>query len=268
MNTPRKDWNRPPVVEVVLGVQFDTLPDLTNGHLGWFWGEMNDEFPKSDDVPPIPNVETLGEESAFGFPGFALRERSGDSRLRMTSSDGTKMIQIQNGWLVANWTKKPNSGYPGFTEVNKLFNQAMGLFSRFLDSRKLGIIRPNLWEVTYIDHIPRGTVWNDFRDLHKVFPGLFGTGHCPKGEREAVNASWGWRLTPHPGRLLVTVQSAKMSETGADILLVRSVARGPLGGENSPTLDACLNFGRSSVVDTFMEVTSIEAQRYWQGSEQ
>jgi uncharacterized protein (TIGR04255 family) len=267
MNTPRKDWKRPSVIEVVLGVQFDTLPDLTNGHLGWFWGEMNGEFPKSDDVPPIPTVEVFGEGSPFGFPGIALRERTGDSRLRMTSGDGTKMIQVQNGWLVANWTKKPTSGYPGFTEVNGLFNHAMDRFRAFLGSRSLGSIRPNLWEVTYINHIPKGTVWNDFSDLHKVFPGLFGKGYSPTGVCEAVSSSWNWRLAPHPGRLDVTVQSAKMSETGADILLVRSVARGPLGGENSPTLDAYLNFGRSSVVDTFMEVTSKEAQRYWEEGE-
>ena len=31
------DYERPPVVETVLGVQFDSLPKFTNAHLGTFW---------------------------------------------------------------------------------------------------------------------------------------------------------------------------------------------------------------------------------------
>jgi hypothetical protein len=34
------DYERPPVVETVLGVQFDPLPDLCNAHLGAFWGTL------------------------------------------------------------------------------------------------------------------------------------------------------------------------------------------------------------------------------------
>ena len=57
-------------------------------------------------------------------------------------------------------------------------------FSRFVSSRKLGTLRPNLWEVTYIDHIPHGTVWNSLADLPRVFPGLFGSGECANGQHE------------------------------------------------------------------------------------
>jgi len=267
MSTHTPDWKRPPVIEVVLGVQFDALPALTNGHLGWFWGDMHAEFPNSDDVPPIERVrEPFGDGAQFGFPALGFRRASGDARLRMTSSDGTKMIQVQNGWLVANWTKKGDTEYPGFTGVKALFDHAVMNFSSFLKERKLGVIKPNLWEVTYIDHLPVGTVWNTLADLPGVFPGLFGNGQCANGATEAVDSTWAFRLSPKPGRLRLSVQSARTTtEPERDILLVRSVARGPLGADNAGSLDDALNFGRSSVVDTFTGLASDEAKRYWQG---
>lgn len=267
MSTRPPDWKRPPVIEVVLGVQFDPLPALTNGHLGWFWGEIHDEFPNSDDVPPIPPaLEAFGDDLPFGFPALGFRPATGDSRLRMTSVDGARMIQVQNGWLVANWTKKSESEYPGFSDVKALFDQAMGRFSLFLKERNLGVVRPNLWEVTYIDHIPVGTVWKTMADLPRVFPGLFGSGQCVNGTAESVNSTWSFRLSPKPGRLRLTVQSARTTtDPERDVLLVRSVARGPLGADNAGSLDDVLNFGRSSVVDTFVGLASDEAKRYWQG---
>ncbi len=267
MKTARSNWKRPPVIEVVLGVQFDTLPSLTNGHLGWFWGEMHDMFPSSDDVPSIPPViESFSDETPFGFPALGLRRATGDSRLRMTSPDGTKMIQVQNGWLIANWVKKNDSEYPGFTGVKALFDDAMARFASFLEQRSLGVIRPNMWEVTYIDHLPLGTVWADLADLPNVFPGLFGNGQCVNGTSEAVDSTWVWRLTPKVGRLRLSVQSARTSsDPEQEILLIRSVARGPLGSDNASSLDDALNFGRSSVVDTFMGLASDKAKRYWEG---
>ncbi len=267
MPITRPDWKRPPVIEVVLGVQFDALPALTNGHLGWFWGDMHADFPNSDDVPPIPPVvEAFGDEVPFGFPALGFRPATGDSRLRMTTDDGTRMIQVQNGWLVVNWTKKGDAEYPGFTGVKTLYDEAMRRFAAFLEERKLGVIRPNLWEVTYIDHLPAGTVWNTLADLPRVFPGLFGNGQCANGTNEAVNSTWAWRLSPQPGRLWVSVQSARTSsEPERDVLLVRSIARGPLGTDKAGSLDEALNFGRSSVVDAFMGLASDEAKRYWQG---
>lgn len=267
MNTLVQDWKRPPIIEVVLGVQFDALPTLTNGHLGWFWGDMHAEFPNSDDVTPIPPVvEAFGDEVPYGFPAFGIGPARGDSRLRMTTADGTKMIQVQNGWLVANWTKKGDSQYPGFTGVKSLFDQAMKRFAAFLKDRNLGVIKPNLWEVTYVDHIPKGTVWNTLSDLPRVFPGLFGNSQCTQGTNESVASTWVWRLAPNPGRLRLSLQSARtIADPASDILQVTSIARGPLGVDNASFFDYALNFGRTSVVNTFVGLASAEARRYWQG---
>lgn len=266
MSTPATEWKRPPIIEVVLGVQFDAIPELSNGHLGWFWREMLSEFPNSDDVPPIERDIGPFGEVPLGFPALGIRPVTGQARLRMTSADGTKMVQVQNGWLVVNWMKKGDSDYPGFTGVKALFDRTRACFDSFLKSQSLGVIRPNLWEVTYIDHVPMGTVWGSLADLPRVFPGLFGNAQSTNGEAETVDATWTFRLAPRSGRLRLSVQSARtVSEPERDILLVRSVARGPLGADNTDNLDDALNFGRSSVVETFVRLASTEAKEYWIG---
>jgi uncharacterized protein (TIGR04255 family) len=268
MASKNPEWTRPPVVEVVVAVQFEQLPKLSNGHLGWFWGEMHEDFPFSDDVPPIPPVlESFSGDSPFGFASINLRRAGGDARLRMTSANNTKMIQVQNGWIVANWTKQPAQDYPGFTGVKQLFDSALSRFARFLKERDLGTLQPTLWEITYVDHIPRGTVWDQPEDLARVFPGLFGGAQVPGVRSEAVDATWTWVQSNPPGRLRLSVQSARTSaESQNETLIVRSVARGQVQPSEPRSLDQALNTGRSIVVDAFMSVTSDEAKRYWQGA--
>lgn len=265
----RPKWKRAPVVEVVVAVQFEPLQGLTNGHLGWFWGDMHQDFPRSDDVPAIPQVvEDFSGALPTFIPGFGLRRASGEARLRMTSTDGAKMVQIQNGWLVANWSKHAAVDYPGFTGVKETFDIAMHRFQSFLQARKLGVLRPTLWEVTYIDHVPKGTVWEQTSDIGKVFPGLFGGAQIPHSQSESVDATWTWRMQDqgNQGRLRLSVQSAATTgESQNEILLIRSVARGTASQQSFDSLNGALNFGRSIAVDTFMGVISEDAKRYWQG---
>lgn len=121
MTTTPTEWKRPPVIEVVLGVQFAPLEHFNNGHLGWFWREMKGEYPKATDSAPIQTVvENFGDEPEFGFPGIGFAPARGDSRLRMTSAgDGSRMIQVQNGWLVVNWMKREGNRIRAMPEYSR-----------------------------------------------------------------------------------------------------------------------------------------------------
>lgn len=44
------DYDNPPVNEVVIGIQFDQLA-ITGAHIGLFWEELRDEFPKPLEQP-------------------------------------------------------------------------------------------------------------------------------------------------------------------------------------------------------------------------
>src|SRR5207247_3706561 len=151
----QSDWKRPPIIEVVLGIQFAPLPKFNNGHLGWFWREVKADYPNATDAAPIDTVvEGFGDEPEFEFPGIKFGMVRGDSRLRMTSADGSRMVQVQNGWLVVNWVKAGDaSPYPGYPQVLAEFQRVLGAFGKFVAAESLGEVVPNLWEATYIDHI-------------------------------------------------------------------------------------------------------------------
>ena len=176
------------------------------------------------------------------------------------------MIQVQNGWLVVNWMKREGQPYPGYAGVIKEFERTFGLFTEFASSEQLEAVIPNVWEVTYIDHIPRGTVWNEYADVPKALPGLLGGSSCRHGRFETLSAKWTFRLEPNPGRLAVALQTARSTaDPSVDLLVMTSTARGPISAPNLDSLVESLNFGQTVVVDTFMDVTSEGARAYWKG---
>jgi len=265
MTTPQPNWTRPPVIEVVVGVQFAQIAGLNNGTLGLFWHAMREHYPLADDAPPVPLVlEAVGAEPEFGLPGISFGPARGDSRLRLISADQTRMIQVQNGWLLANWMKRAGSPYPGFSGVLTQFNSALQGFEQFLANEKLSPMTPEVWEVTYIDHMPRGTVWKDFGDIPAVLPGLLGAGVGLPSQLQTIQATWEFGLLANPGRLEIVVQTARtMGDPFTDILATRSTARGPI--TPASTLESALNHGRTAAVETFMSVTSDAARAYWKG---
>lgn len=268
MTTTPIEWKRPPVIEVVLGVQFAPLKHFNNGHLGWFWREMKGEYPNATDAAPIQTVvESFGDEPEFGFPGIGIAAARGDSRLRMTSAgDGSRMIQVQNGWLVVNWMKREGQPYPGYAGVLQEFERAFDAFRMFVATEGLGTVTPNLWEVTYIDHVKRGTVWHEYSDVPRALPGLLGNCASPRRQFESLSARWSFRLQPSPARLNVSLQTARSAaDPAVELLVMTSTARGPINAAGSKSLAESLNFGQAGVVDTFMAVTSEEARAYWKG---
>ena len=74
---PLPDYNDPPVVETVLGVQFDRLPGFKNAHLGAFWKTLNAaEWPVVQDAPPLaPQFERF-DKSVRWAKGVQLQLRN------------------------------------------------------------------------------------------------------------------------------------------------------------------------------------------------
>jgi hypothetical protein len=93
---PLPDYETPPVVETVLGVQFERLPGFKNGHLGAFWKSLpRGEWPTVSDAPPLePQFERF-EPSARWVRGLHIQlTQDPTSRLQIKNQAGDRMIQI------------------------------------------------------------------------------------------------------------------------------------------------------------------------------
>jgi len=61
-----------PVVETVIGVQFEPLGKMTNAHLGAFWKTLGPEWPNVTDAPRIEDQFERFDAPTF-FGGLQLK---------------------------------------------------------------------------------------------------------------------------------------------------------------------------------------------------
>ena len=262
-------YERPPVVETVVGVQFEPLSAFRNAHLGLFWKELDaNEWRDLGDVPTLdPEFERFGTKLTW-HPGvrFQLTQEIA-SRLQIKKKTGDRMIQVQNGRFHLNWIGAGGADYPRYTTVKAEFQQLLDTFTRFLESNNLGEFQPNQWEITYINQIKKGTVWNSpgdwsfFRLLQAD-----ATTRCQLS-MESFSGEWHFSIPDERGRLhlhwkhgLVPIKDKDPDEA----IWLTFTARGPIADSNkSEQIIRGLDLGHDSVVCTFRDLMSEDANRYW-----
>ncbi len=262
-------FERPPVVETVLGVQFEPLPGFRNAHLGAFWKRLGEEWPHVSDAAPIGlQFERFDDAEAWGEVGLHLKLTQDPSvRVQIRNAARDRMIQVQNGRLHYNWVGANGGGYPRYHAVRPEFDGVLDAFRRFLAEESLGEIRPNQWEITYVNHVPKGSVWNDPADWARLFRSpIFLPASAKVASLESFGGEWHYEIQPRRGRLHVQVQHARLATAGGpEVLRLTLTARGPVqeGEEAGRGLDEGLNLGRATIVKAFKELTSDEAHCFW-----
>jgi uncharacterized protein (TIGR04255 family) len=262
-------FQRPPVVETVLGVQFELLPKFQNAHLGAFWKRLGPEWPNTIDCPPLPpQLERFGEAEVWAFPALQLAIASAmPARMQVRNSDNSRMVQVQNGRLHYNWLGQPGGEYPRYKKIRPEFDRILAEFQRFLADEKLGEIRSNQWEVVYVNQIPRGTVWNEPDDWAKLFRSLtLPRADLSSARLETFGGEWHYEIPPRLGRLHVQVQHGRQAApTGQEVVTLTLTARGPTksGDKQDGNLADGLTRGHAVVVQAFQELTSDAAHEYW-----
>jgi uncharacterized protein (TIGR04255 family) len=260
-------FKKPPVAETVLGVQFAKLHGFSNAHLGAFWASLSADWTNVKDVPALEEQFELFGESAVWANQMRLKfTQSSASRLQISKNTGDRMIQIQNGRLDYNWLAKDGGDYPRYNSVRPDFDETLQGFHEFLAERGLGPIQPNQWEITYVNHILKGTVWNEPGDWKDVMVGLPG----PSLESEdlkmgGLGGQWHFEIIPRRGRLHVQLQHGRIgSENGDEAMVLKLTARGPVGDGDVANLDQGLNLGHDIIVTSFRDMTSSYAHEYWE----
>lgn len=178
------------------------------------------------------------------------------------------MVQVQRNRFHFNWLGHSGRDYPTYERVRPEFDKALGKFMAFLEAESLGEIRPNQWEVTYVNHIPQGALWHTPSDWPKVLtflssPDVEAAGILP----ESLIGQWHYEIAEQRGRLHVELKHAR--ETGGEgrmLLRFTLTARGPVAGENGKGLELGegLDLGRATIVKTFRALTSSEARDHWE----
>lgn len=261
-------FKRPPVLETVLGVQFDPLAKLSNAHLGVFWEELGQGWPNVNDAQRLDRqFETFGKGRPWAGSRLQLDLRQPpSSRVQIRNSEEDRMIQVQNDGFHYNWLGHEGKEYPHYHVVRLEFDHEFKRFLGFLEKHSIEEPKTNQWEVTYVNHMPKGTVWNVPGDWPELFPPLVSLSHEPSSLMlETFRGDWKFEITQQLGRLHVQIMHGLKNGMNTELLVMKLTARGPIDKSEGKglSLDDGLNLGRRTIVTAFKELTSEKAHDYW-----
>ncbi len=260
------DYESPPVIETVLGVQFEPLPGMHNGHLGAFWKALPAEWSTVTDAPALePQLETFTDAPNWGAMSIQFRlMQAPTNRLRIRNVSGDRMIQVQNGRLHLNWLGHDGKEYPRYLRMRDEFSHTLDQLQMFLEKEDIGKIRPNQWEITYINRIECGTVWvvpsewSFFRPIGESV-------RLSTAELESFGGEWHYKMENQRGRLHVQFQHVRPSDAAkVEAVIITLTARGSVD-ESRPEAawSDGLDLGHQTIVTSFKELMAEEANKHW-----
>lgn len=268
------DFNRPPVVETVLGVHFDPIAGWDSVHYGLYWRIIASEYPKHESQPILGSaIEKFGPEAdrllSQTQPQIEFIPPQ-NVRLFCITERGDRVLQVQPDHFVHNWRRVQPESYPQYDQLRPRFEREWARFLQFLVENGLGTPRVRQCEVTYVNHIERGDGWESTADLGNVAPYLrcsAPSAFLPAPEAIALNVSY--QMPREQGRLRVTLNPAVRHVDLKTVLQLTLTARGRPDGGDIAAILRWLDLGREWVVKGFRDFTSPAMHERWglRGSE-
>ncbi|HEY2784285.1 MAG TPA: TIGR04255 family protein [Fimbriiglobus sp.] len=261
---PTPKFAKPPLVETVLGVQFEALAGFRSHHYGWLWRE----FIGHDQWTPIADEKPLQEYiEPFGQPLLKTVKPPTDNalrvRLKLRNFDRSQTIQVQPDKFYFSWTR-PDGTVGDYETIKPEFGRLYGLFEQFAERAGLAPVSPNLWEVMYVNQIPKGVLWDEPKDWHQVLPSLFPVkAPTSTGLKFATfDGEWHFEIEPRRGRVHVRVAKMIMNRKVEPVLFIQSIARGQI--DETTSWSEGIDLGHDSCVNLFSDITSKAAHDLWE----
>jgi uncharacterized protein (TIGR04255 family) len=253
------------LIEVVCGVLFRQIDAFLLPHFGLLWAEMyQQEYPIFREVDPlIPVIERFGdpaeERPTFDFPTLP--------RVWFVDGRENSLIQVQRDRFLHNWKKvRPEDEYPRYGRVIESFFDRLRRFEKFLREHELPAVEPRQYELTYINHIPRGEGWESMAEVGRIFPDFSWRPDMRRAIPSPSGVNWmtALDLPENTGRLRVTIAHAISRADRRPLLTMELTARG-FGGDKSPEgMRRWFDRAHEFAVNTFVEMTSREVrERVW-----
>jgi uncharacterized protein (TIGR04255 family) len=251
------EYKTPPIVETVLGIEFDPPEGWTIAHFGLFWARVKTQFPDVSVQPPVvsPDLPQFPQMWADQVP----------VRCWFVNNATGRLLQLQADRLMHNWRKDPGSHlYPRYPQTREMFAEAWSEYLGFLEQNRLS--RPTIrrCEITYVNHIERGRGWTELRDLPTILKFWRGT-HELQFLPEPAAADMDVYF-PMPGlkdRLHVQLRRAVRQPDGVDLLQLMLIARGVPETDTTDALLRWFDTAHEWIVRGFTDLTTSRMHEIW-----
>lgn len=264
------DFDAPPVVETLLGVQFSSTKQFPTRLYTEYWKRIMSRFPSLELQGPLPAVtEEFGRPQALAF-GIQLVQGD-ESRYWYIDESETRLLQIQKDRFIHNWRRIKDEPYPHYDDdIRPRFEKEWVEFCSFLSDR--GYDRPavNQCEVTYVNHIEieSGEDSNHVGDLSKVISCWSDTysGHFLK-QPETTTFNIRYVMPENRGRLHIIGQPVIRKRDAKQVFQLNLTARGKPKSSELPDIVEWLNLGREWIVRGFTDFTTPQMHKVWKRKE-
>lgn len=251
-------FGRPPVAEVVCGVQFSGAEGWRTPHFGSFWEQIRTEYPEFEDQPPLDRLRLEGAASEFQVsPLPPLR------RVFFVQPPGNFLMQLQQNRILHNWRKVSDSDeYPRYKKAYAKFIWSWGKLTHFTASAGLSDPRPEAFELTYINHITKDgakfprDVW-DFLAFYEQTPKA-----VVAKDSSAMAMHFGWPLPNEMGILTFDLKHGLRPSDESEVLLIEFNARGKVK-QDATNMDEWFDTAHRAIVNTFDALTTESAHDLW-----
>lgn len=259
------DFTDPPLIEVVMGVQFPEPHAYSQIYAGEIWNLFRDQFPQVQELPAImPQFETFGRDKP-GTVNFELVDGPGANRFWFITEGGDQLVQFQSDRLLHNWRKREGLGnvYPRYESMVVRFRQELEALNSFFAEHFDTPLAINQAEITYINYIVADETsagpmrvgdWLNVIGFDHEEPTDFNTGY-----RREVRNEHGKPI----GRLIAEIKSGRRQREKDRLIALNLTVRGaPMGPSIAQSIDF-LTLGREMVVKEFAAITTPQAHEIW-----
>ena len=252
----------PPLNEVALGIGFKPLECWNSIAPGEFYNLVRSGFPKIEDKAPLSPLIVGDEPLSFEF-----EELPAVRRTWFVSEDDSLLIQVQADRLHVNWRRtKDDSEYPRHEKLLDIFKYALVNLVNFASERgeTLSVVGG---EISYVNHIVEGDLWNSWSDLSKLFetwnPVPF-RNETAKAISSLVVYDGAASSFLQPGNVLnVEIKAAMRQLDKKRIVVFQLLNRGKISSSNFEVISSWVQLASAEVVRVFTEITAKEAHLAW-----
>ena len=255
------DFLASPLIEVVLGVQFDPPKGYQQIHAGEVWQLFRAKYSNVQELPPLPPAfETFGRPSLASQLKFVTGATH--DRFWFVRPDGDQLIQFQQDRLLHNWRKVEGTAnqYPRFPSMISAFREEIEALRQYLTKFTSEGLVINQCEVSYINHIAvaegKRLIASDWLRC--------GTFCSPDSEDFSImfrEITYSEDRKPQ-GRLTCEALTGIINEGQRMIQLTLTNRGAPRSSDIASALEF-LEQGHELIVNRFAEVTTKEAHKVW-----
>jgi uncharacterized protein (TIGR04255 family) len=252
---PLPSYKKPPIDEVVCGMQFQTPDKLRIPHIGLLWEKLRDEYPNIQHVQPIATIQgAIPVDEQTGLPLH---------RIWFINESDDQLVQFQFDRIYFNWRRRQDD-YPRYEYVIQKFKEVIDTVENFFASFQLGELKAVQYELTYINHIPKGKGWTTLEDLPNVFQDFHWCNITGRFLPAPTHLAWktNFELPEKKGNLTVDMKEATHITEKIPLFVFTLRAIG--GSENAATFREWFDTAHEWIVRGFTDLTTPAVHRIWE----